>query len=241
MIDLERDGHVVVVRPNVPPLNLIGRDLVSALTRTLAELHHDPPRAVVLHCTGGGANVRELVELDAQTARSFITELHEACAEIRRIDAPVVGVVDGPCMGAHMEIAAACDLRVCSSRSIFAMPEVLVGIPSVIDACWLQHIVGLGEASKLVFDGHPVDAEEAHRIRFVNRIGSADDAVGWARSIARASPVALRQQKRVLRDWTQAWYETAVAASIERFVETFEHGEATEAMRAFLEKREPSF
>jgi enoyl-CoA hydratase len=241
MIDVERDGDVVVVRPDVPPLNLIGRDLMAALQRTFADLHRETPRVVALHCTGGGANVKELVELDRQTARSFITELHEACAAIRLLDTVVLGVVDGPCMGAHMEVAAACDLRVCSQRSIFAMPEILVGIPSVIDACWLQHIVGLGEASKLVFDGRPIDADEAYRIRFVNRVGEPSSAIGWAHEIAHASPIASRQQKRVMRDWTQAWYEEAVRASIERFVETFEHGEANEAMRAFLEKREPRF
>lgn len=243
VVRTERRGHVAVVRLDAPPLNLIGRAMIAALRQAFETLAMDPPRAAVLHCAGGGADVRELAALDRSTARAFITSLHEACSAIRALDAPVIAAIDGPCMGAHLEIAAACDLRICSPTSRFAMPEIKVGIPSVIDACWLVAVCGVGEAGRLVYGGEPIDAVEALRIHLVNRI-AADlqrDALGWAERIAASSPVALAEQKRVMRAWTEAWYREAVRASIDRFEATFEHGEATEAMRAFLEKRAPRF
>ncbi len=71
--------------------------------------------------------------------------------------------------------------------------------------------------------------------------GLEAEALGWAATIGRASAVALVQQKRVLRDWTDAAYRGAARASVERFVETIEAGEFREAMRAMLDKREPRF
>ncbi len=243
VIRRERTDLVELVRIEAPPLHLIGQQLTGALRETFEDLRRDPPRAVALQCWGGGADVREMVELTPASARTFIGDLHAACAAIRNLDAPVIAVIDGPCLGAYLEVAAACDLRVCSPDAVLGMPEVRVGIPSVIDACWLLLHCGVAEATRLVMDGEVVDAAEGRRIGLVHRVAPApwDEAVAWARTLARLSPVALRQQKRVLRDWTQAWYEEAARTSIDRFVETFEHGEAQEAMRAFLEKREPTF
>lgn len=232
-----------MVRLDDPPLHLVGRTMIAALREAFAGVARAAPRAVVLHCTGGGANVRELAGLDLSSAREFISSLHDVCAAIRAVDAPVLAAVDGPCLGAHLEIAAVCDLRICSPASRFGMPEVRVGIPSVIDACWLAAICGLGEASRLVFEGDLVDAEEARRIRLVNRVSDAveADALAWAEKIAAHSPVALARQKAVIRDWTQPWYEHAVLTSIDHFERTFESPEANEAMRAFIEKRAPRF
>ncbi|MGH2830726.1 MAG: enoyl-CoA hydratase-related protein [Actinomycetota bacterium] len=245
MIRRERDGNVEVVRLDAPPLHLLGSAMITALRKRFVALQGDPPRSVVLHCTGGGADVRELAALDATTGRSFITALHDACRAIRALDAPVIAAVDGPCMGAHLEVAAACDMRVASERSQFAMPEILVGIPSVIDAWWILRICGIGAASSLFFDGRPIDAAEALRIGLVNRVEPDEAlnaaALAWAARIAGSSPIALAEQKRVLRDWTQAEYERAASASVERLVAAIQGGEAGEAMRAMLEKRHPSF
>ena len=245
MIERERRGHVEVVRLAMPPLNLLGSAMIGALRRAFGELAAGPPRAAVLFCAGAGADVREMARFDPASARAFITALHEACAAIRDLDAPVIGAVDGPCLGAHLEIAAACDLRIASARSRLGMPEIKAGIPSVIDAYWLALVCGLGNASALMFEGEPIAAAEALRIGLVNRVvpdgALEDEALAWAERIARASPVALTQQKRVLRDWTDAAYRAAARASIERFVETVEAGEFAVAMQAMLDKREPRF
>lgn len=243
MIDRERRGDVEIIRLAAPPLNLLGSKLIAALTDAFTSIAADPPRAAVLHCGGAGADVRELVELDEVTGRRFITALHTACRAIRDLDAPVVAAIDGPCLGAHLEVAGACDVRVATPTARFGMPEIKVGIPSVIDAWWLAQICGLGHAASLVFDGSMIDAAEAHRIGLVNRIVDDLDpgSLAWAEGFARNAPAALVQQKRVLRDWTDDPYREAAARSIERFVAAIRSGQATEAMRAMLEKRDARF
>ena len=244
-VSSEKRGHVQLVRMDMPPLNLIDSAMIAALTDAFASIATDPPRAAVLVCQGAGADVKEMVTFDERSARAFITALHTACRSIRDLDAPVVAAIDGPCLGAHLEVAAACDVRVASARSRFGMPEIKVGIPSVIDAWWLAQICGLGHASALVFDGEMIGAEEAHRIGLINRPvldGEAENAaLAWAEQIAHASPAALMQQKRVLRDWTDDAYREAGRRSIERFVHAIRAGQAREAMRAMLDKRSPRF
>jgi enoyl-CoA hydratase/carnithine racemase len=239
----ERRGDVAVLRLADPPLNLLGSPMIAAVTEAFDALAADPPRAVVLFCSGAGADVREMVAFEERSARRFITALHTACRGIRDLDAPVVAAVDGPCLGAHLEMAAACDLRVASERSRFGMPEIKVGIPSVIDAWWLVQVCGLGHATELVFDGAMVDAPTAHRMGLVNRVAhdAGAEAVGWATRIASSAPSALIQQKRVLRDWTDEAYREAANRSIERFTHAIRSGQATEAMRAMLAKRAPRF
>jgi enoyl-CoA hydratase len=245
MIQRERRGGLEIVRLASPPLNLLGSPMIAALRETFTALAADPPRVAVLFCGGAGADVRELATLDGSSGRRFITALHEACAAVRALDAPVIGAVDGVCLGGHLEVAAACDMRIASPRSRVGMPEIKVGIPSVIDAWWITQICGYGSAASLFFDGETIDAAEAHRIGLFDRLagdGSLDDeAVAWASRIARHSPIALAQQKRVLRDWTEEAYQAAAAASIDRFAATLEETQASEAMRAMLEKREPRF
>jgi enoyl-CoA hydratase/carnithine racemase len=186
-----------------------------------------------------------MVHFDPPAARSFITELHGACRAIRDLDAPVIAAIDGPCLGAHLEVAAACDLRIAAAGSRFGMPEVRVGIPSVIDAWWLALHCGLGNAAALVYEGEMIDASEAHRIGLVNRVAPGEtleeQAVEWAQRIARSSPAGLALQKRVLRDWTEEPYLKAASRSIDRLAEAFTSPRTAEAMRAMLEKREPRF
>jgi enoyl-CoA hydratase len=245
LVTRERRGDVEIVRLADPPLNLLGSRMIAATTEAFSSIAADPPRAAVLFCSGGGADVREMVALDERSGRRFITALHTACRGIRDLDAPVIAAIDGPCLGAHLEMAAACDMRVATARSRLGMPEVKVGIPSVIDAWWLAQICGLGNASALVFDGEMIGAEEAFRIGLVNRVaegGGLDAAaIGWAEQIARSAPSALVQQKRVLRDWTEEAYRLGAERSIERFAHAIRSGQAAESMRAMLEKRRPRF
>jgi len=245
LVARERRGDVEVIRLADPPLNLLGTPMIAALIEAFSSIAADPPRAVVLFCAGGGADVREMVSFDERSARIFITALHTACRGIRDLDAPVIAAVAGPCLGAHLEVAAACDMRVASEEARFGMPEVKVGIPSVIDAWWLAQICGLGNASSLVFDGEMIDAAEAYRIGLVNRVAAGPElegaAIGWGTDIARSAPSALVQQKRVLRDWTDEPYLEGARRSIERLVHAVRSGQAKEAMRAMLEKRPPHY
>ncbi|MBL4906885.1 MAG: enoyl-CoA hydratase/isomerase family protein, partial [Sneathiella sp.] len=161
---------------NQKKLNTVNTEILNSLKNCFLELREDTNLAVVI-LTGagekafiGGANIEEMAALNADTARKFITNLHEVCDAIRKLQAPVLARVNGYCLGAGMEIAAICDLVIAEEKAEFAMPEVRVGIPSVIEAAVLPQILGTGLARDLVLTARTMYADEAHRAGFVQRL-----------------------------------------------------------------------
>ena len=117
-------------------LNVLNSAQLERLMAALEPLADDDLRAVVLTGAGrsfiGGADLNELKDFDREMARGFITRLHEVCAAIRALPVPVIGRVNGFCLGGGLEVAAACDMRVACESAVFGMPEVKVGLPSEI-------------------------------------------------------------------------------------------------------------
>src|SRR5207245_4117187 len=109
----------------------------------------------------GGADIGEIAALDRESAREFITLVHRCCDAFRRLPVPVIARIDGYALGAGLEFACACDLRVASGRAQFGMPEVRMGIPSVIEAALLPKLIGHGRARRLLLTGETVGAAEA--------------------------------------------------------------------------------
>src|SRR5690606_40996864 len=102
-------------------------------------------------------------------AERFITLLHHVCTAVRDCAIPVIARIRGYCLGAGLEVAASCDLRVATHDSTFGMPEVHVGIPSVIEAALLPSLIGWGRTRELLYTGTAIDAAEAERIGLVER------------------------------------------------------------------------
>src|SRR5438045_9453273 len=101
-----------------------------------------------------------MAALDKSSARGFIARLHAASAALRQLPVPVIARINGYCLGAGLEIAASCDLRVAADHSTFGMPEVRVGIPSVIEAALLPCLIGWGKAAELIYTGESVSAAQ---------------------------------------------------------------------------------
>ena len=122
----------------------------------------------------GGADATELKALNPRTAAQFVTRIHEVCKAIRALPVPVVARLHGAVIGAGLEIAAACDLRVAAEGTKFSMPEVRLGIPSVVEAALLPRLMGTGRAAWLVLTGEAIDARRALEWGLVEEIGD-----GW--------------------------------------------------------------
>src|SRR5215217_9086069 len=125
---------------NAAKLNTLDSHLMIAFVGEIEALAtRDDLRAVVLTGAGekafiSGANIFEMATLNAEHAEAFITLVHRCCNALRELPVPVIARVNGYALGAGLEVAAACDLRVASSNAVFGMPEVKVGIPSVVEA-----------------------------------------------------------------------------------------------------------
>ena len=248
-VDVEEraEGHVATVTVDYrEKLNVLGRARTERLRDAFVELAADDDlRAAVLTGAGdrafiGGADIRELVELEPATARTFITTLHEACQAIRDLPVPVIARIDGYCLGGGLEIAASCDLRIATDRSSFGMPEVRVGLPSVIEAALLPSIVGWGRARELVYTAESWDAAEAQRAGLLERVvppAELDGAVeGWLDAILANGPRAIRAQKRLIGQWERLSIDDAIAVSIDMFEETYATSEPRDQMRRFLDR-----
>ena len=218
-------------------------ELRDALDRAMSD---DDVRVVVLTGAGdrafvGGADIREMIDLDPESARAFISRLHAACASIRALPVPVIARIQGYCLGAGLEIAASCDLRVASDTATFGMPEVNVGIPSVIEAALLPRLIGAGKARELVYTGRSMTASEAAQCGLVDRVVRAADldvaALEWIQAIGTAGPRAIRLQKQLVHLWDTVPLDEAIARSVQTFADAYQTDEPRRLMRAFLERR----
>jgi enoyl-CoA hydratase len=217
--------------------------LIEAVTRASAE-----PRLRVVVLTGagdkafiGGANIEELKALTPQTARGVITRLHDCCAALRACPVPVVARINGWCLGAGMEIAASCDFRIASGNARFGMPEVKLGIPSVIEAALLPRLVGAGRARWLVMTGETITAEEALRWAFLERVvplAELDREVDASvEAILGASDAAIRAQKKLQDAYEELPLEQAIQRSIDAFAASYASPEPGKLIEAFLAQR----
>jgi enoyl-CoA hydratase/carnithine racemase len=240
------DGRVAwLTLSNPPKLNALSPGVVAALTARAGELAQDDGlRVVVLSGAGArafaaGADLGVLAGLDELTGRAFITALHEAIDAVRRLPCPVIAMLRGYCFGGAMELAAACDMRIADTTLVAGMPEVRVGIPSVIEACLLPRLIGWGKASELLLTGENIGAEEALRVGFVQRLCMPEELEGrtrrWIEAILSAGPGAVRAQKRVMRGWEEMPEGQAIAASIDEFAAMFPTGEPAQFMQSFTE------
>jgi len=249
-VRVELDGRgggcvACVVIDNERKLNTLNSALMERLATELEALaSQDGLRAVVLASAGprafiGGADIAEMAELDPATARVFITRVHRCCDALRRLPVPVVARIQGYAFGAGLEIAAACDLRIAAETAVFGMPEVRLGIPSVVEAALLPTLVGWGRARQILLLGETFTAAEAERWGFVERVvpaGDLDVAVeAWLGALMAAGPRAVRLQKRLIGAWEDLPLRAAVQAGVDAFAEAWRTDEPRRAMRAFLD------
>jgi enoyl-CoA hydratase len=232
---------------NEKKLNTLDRALMGAFVAEVEALAARADlRVLVLSGAGdkafiGGANIPEMAELDRGSARDYIGLVHRTCDCLRQLPVPVIARIDGYALGAGLEVAASCDLRVATSRARFGMPEVKVGIPSVVEAALLPRLIGFGHARELVMLGEIIDAPTALAWGLVERMVAPDRLDNEVRKIIAAllaaGPRAVRLQKALMREWENLPADCAIEAGIEAFVRAFESDEPTRLLGAFAARK----
>jgi enoyl-CoA hydratase/carnithine racemase len=250
LVDIEQrpQGSVYRLTVNRPErLNILNTAAMAELNSALERIAgDDAARVVILAGSGdkawiGGADINEMVSLNSETAKEFITQLHTVCLGLRELPVPVIASIDGFCLGAGLEIAACCDLRIATPASRFGMPEVLVGIPSVIEAALLPRLIGTGRARDLVMTGRIIDANEASAWGLVECIDSTQhlDTVVNERvaMILNAGPKAIRSQKVLCRSWEEMPLSQSIQVGVNAFRDAFLSDEPQVYMQRFLHRR----
>ena len=232
-------------------LNLLGLELFQSLIDGLDEVAADANvTTLVLRGAGerafsAGVDLHEMRDLTPQTAEDFIRTLHRAIRKVLTLPLPAIAAINGPCLGGALELVLACDMRIASEDSIFGLPEVLVGVPSVIEASLLPKTIGLGRARRLIMTGESITSQEALDIGLVDRVVPKEAvnaaALEAAERFRNISPQVLAVQKDIIVKWLELGDEQAAEYSIKAFALCFTSSHPQEAMSAFLEKREPRF
>jgi enoyl-CoA hydratase/carnithine racemase len=232
---------------NSAKLNSLNSALMDQFVAEIATLSGDGSlRAIVVTGDGhkafvGGADIDEMTDLNAETARVFITRVHRCCQALRESPVPVIARIQGYALGAGLEIAASCDLRAAAETARFGMPEVKLGIPSVVEAALLPTLAGWGRARELLLLGETFGARDAEAWGLIERVVPIAELDGvverWIQSILHAGPQAVRLQKKLIRAWEGLPLHQAIEAGIETFCQSWETCEPREMMKKFQATR----
>lgn len=246
-VDRDDRGIATLTICNAGVLNILNTAAITGVTQGLASLAGDDTlRALIVRGESersmiGGADIKEMARLDQASAERFITCLRDLCEAARSFPVPVIARLPGYCLGGGLEFAAACDFRIAAHDAKFAMPEVRVGIPSVIHAALLPRLIGWGRARWLIMTAATIDAPTALNWGLVDVVaseGGLDAAVEESiLALLQCGPQAIRAQKALLRRWEELPLTESVDHSIKVFGASFLSGEPQRMMGDFIARK----
>jgi len=248
----KREDHVAVVTLNRPDkLNALNVEVRSLLKGAFAELAADDDvRAVVIHGAGdqafvAGADIAEFAARTPEEQRAVYSEprIYEV---VRDFPKPVIAAIHGFCIGGGSELALACDVRVADRTARLSQAEIRIGlIPGGGGTQHLARLVGRGQAMLISCTGDFVDAEEAHRMGWVEVLVDEglhlEKALDIAGRMARWSPVSLRLAKQAVNAAFEKPLKEGMEYEKELFLEAFASEDGREGVSAFINKRKPDF
>lgn len=253
-VSIESDAGVAVVVVDNPPVNALSNATIAALGDAADRLAADAHvRAIVLTGAGerafvSGADLREFSSAlgDDSWIEDHTSRTRRALTAWERVPQPVVAAVGASALGGGLEVALVCDLILADCRARFGLPEVRLGlIPGAGGTQRLPRRIGAGRAKEMLLLGETIDAEEAQRAGLVNRVTPAgqarDEACELAAKLASLPALAVQAIKRSVDGARSQELSRGLDLERELFMQVFASTDAREGVRAFLEKRRPTF
>ncbi len=251
ILKTERFGRVELLTISRPAsLNALNSAFFTELIDYIDYIVTDEPFDVLVITGEGkafaaGADIAEMAGLDAEGARRFSERGQQTFLMLEDLPIPVIAAVNGYALGGGCELSMACDIRLASTTAVFGQPEVNLGlVPGYAGTQRLSRLIGLGGSLKWILSGLNMDASEAYRIGLVQGLSEPDklidDSLALAKRISTRGPKAVRTAKMLLRKGFDMNFQKALDMEKEHFAELFSD-EGIEGMKAFLEKRKPSW
>jgi enoyl-CoA hydratase/carnithine racemase len=259
-VTYEQKGAIALITLNRPETrNALSDDVVQALIEATQRVNADMSVACVV-LTGAGAafcsggNVKEMHERNtpmfggtpAQMRRAYRNGIQQIPMAMYELETPAIAAVNGPAMGAGLDLAAMCDIRIAADNASFAESFLRVGLISGDGGAWyLPRVVGMARALEMSYTTDVLDAARAREIGLVSHVVPADklvdEALALAGRIAKHPPHSLRLTKRLLRESARMDLPGALelAAAMQAIVQ--HTSDQQEAVAAFLQKRAPVF
>ncbi len=236
-----RPDNVALIRLDRPKANALSAAVLGQLQAVATELQHDPPGAVVLW---GGRRIfaagADIVELDDTGADAVGANFAAALGALAAVPRATIAAINGVALGGGLELALACDFRVCGENARFGLPEVLLGvIPGGGGTQRLPRLVGVSRAKELIFTGRQVSADEALAIGMVNRVVAPDfvldAALGWAAELAAGPLVAHALAKAAVDRGLECTLAEGLAIEQEAFTAVARTEDAARGIASFAE------
>ena len=245
-----RDGNIGIVQLNRPKvLNALSFELMSELVKALEELDKDMAIAVIIltgseRAFAAGADLAEMSQVTP--VHLMLGRRFELWDRIRKISKPIIAAVGGYCLGGGNELAISCDVIIASENATFGQPEVNVGImPGAGGTQRLTRVVGKYKAMEMILTGKSISADEAYRIGLVNHVvppeSLMEETKRIAAEIASKPPLSIRAAKEAILRAQDTTVEMGLEFERKAFYMLFATEDAKEGMKAFLEKRKPTF
>jgi len=252
---VERRDHIATVTFNRPHVrNAFNLAMWTALPGIIEDLARDPAvRGIVFRGAGdeafaSGADISEFKEQrkDRATAEAYNKRTEAAYHAIEGCPKPTVAMIYGFCMGGAVAIAMACDLRFTADTGKFAIPAARLGIVYGLHSVKrLVSLVGPAAAKDILFSARTLDAAEALRIGFVNRVLPAAELAGhtdeYLGKVAENAPLSVQAAKLVVESIVEDGGVAKQAEIARRQIAAFESEDYREGTAAFMEKRRPKF
>lgn len=241
MIGVTRVGNVTTIELQRPERrNALNTALAAALQEAIEQAAADDVHAIVL--TGQGTAFCAGADLSGDVfAADFPDKALALNLAIDKVPVPVIAAINGPAIGAGVQLAMICDLRVVAPEAFFQFPIAKYGL--ALDN-WsvrrLSSLVGHGRARGMLLAAERLSADVAFQTGMANRIGTLEDAQAWAAEIAGLAPLSLKHSKRVLND-DGAYNPEWPPLHKELFDQAWGSQDVIEAQVARLEKRPPKF
>ena len=243
-------GTLTINRPKV--LNALNQKTLSELRNFLEDiLPKENLKALIVTGAGdrafvAGADIAEMTDMEDREFQEYVDLAHRVYELIESEPSPCIAAINGYALGGGCELALSCDIRIASEKAKLGFPEVKLGIfPGWGGTQRVTRILGLGRTKQLVFTGEMIDAEEAVRIGLVEKIVPHDRVMEEARhiahTIAKRGPIAVRLAKTAINAGSEMDLKKALLLEKTLVSLCFDSEDRIEGMKAFLEKREPSF
>jgi enoyl-CoA hydratase len=250
-VRLLTNGFVAEIALSNGPLNLVTRDMLREFNGTLADVSvNTQVRCLIIHGGGArafcaGSDIREFEHLRRDASEQKILFEDMVLRMLARLGVPTIAAIDGPALGGGLEIALACDLRVCAIGATLGLTESRLGGLAGNGSVRLTRLIGPARAKELLFTGETISPEKALAWGLVNVVvseGSAlDGAHRLASTIAKRGPLSNRLAKELVDAAQDMPIDAALSMSTVLQQQIYDGSDLHEGAAAFFAKREPHF
>ncbi|MGN7477166.1 enoyl-CoA hydratase/isomerase family protein [Solibacillus silvestris] len=253
LLNVQSFDHITVIEIDNPPANALSNKLADELYQCFQSLSENSSvHVVVLRGRGekffiAGADIKEFPNwIESPALQESVEKNHKLINFIENFPKPTIAFINGLALGGGLEVALAFDIRYAESHSRLGVPEINLGIfPGAGGTQRLTKLLGKAKALELMYLGTPITAEKALNIGLVNDIFNTgegfDQVLKIAKEISGKSSNALKNIKQSVIQGADTNFESALLIEKKLFMNSFNHQDAAEGIKAFIEKRKPKF